>query len=98
MKMISLSAKDRPDPYFSILGYLAKTFILLLYCGLSLAAQKDAPLLPKVREPAESEVSETHRFTGLTLKGQLKKPDLSYIYRRAGLRSEQIVDIPENFD
>jgi hypothetical protein len=42
--------------------------------------------------------TETQTFSGLKLKGQLKKPDLSYIYKRTGLRSEQIVDIPENFD
>jgi hypothetical protein len=41
---------------------------------------------------------EKHEFTGLTLKGQLKKPDLSYIYKRQGLRAEQIVNIPENFN
>ena len=42
--------------------------------------------------------SETHKFSGLRLKGQLKKPDLSYIYKRKGLRAEQIVNIPENFN
>lgn len=38
------------------------------------------------------------RFSGLKLKGQLKKPDLSYIYKRKGLRAEQIIDIPEDFN
>jgi hypothetical protein len=42
--------------------------------------------------------SETHVFEGLRLKGQLKKPELSYIYERKGLRSEAIVNIPENFN
>lgn len=41
---------------------------------------------------------ETHKFSGLKLSGQLKKPDLGYIYKRKGLRAEQIVDIPENFN
>lgn len=42
--------------------------------------------------------SESHKFSGLKLKGQLKKPELSYIYQRKGIKSEQIVDIPENFN
>jgi hypothetical protein len=42
--------------------------------------------------------SETHKFEGLKLKGEFKKPDLSYIYQRKGIRSEQIVDIPDNFN
>ncbi len=47
---------------------------------------------------AEQKKSETQKFSGLQLKGQLKKPDLSYIYKRKGLRAEQIVNIPENFN
>jgi hypothetical protein len=42
--------------------------------------------------------SETQKFSGLKLKGEFKKPDLSYIYQRKGIRSEQIVDIPEDFN
>lgn len=42
--------------------------------------------------------TESHQFSGAKLKGQLKKPDLSYIYQRKGLRAEQIVNVPENFD
>jgi len=37
-------------------------------------------------------------FSGLKLTGRLKKPDLSYIYRRRGVRAEQIVNIPEDFN
>ena len=42
--------------------------------------------------------SETHKFSGLKLKGEFKKPDLSYIYQRKGIRSEQIIDIPDDFN
>lgn len=42
--------------------------------------------------------SETHSFSGLKLKGHVKKPDLSYIYQRKGIRAEQIVNVPENFN
>lgn len=52
----------------------------------------------KSKKQTDKKVSETQVFSGLKLKGQLKKPDLSYIYKRTGLRTEQIVDIPENFD
>jgi hypothetical protein len=42
--------------------------------------------------------SESHQFSGSKLKGRLKKPELSYIYERKGLKQEQIVNIPENFN
>jgi hypothetical protein len=38
------------------------------------------------------------KFSGLKLKGDLKKPDLSYIYKRRGLKNEQIVNIPTDFE
>jgi hypothetical protein len=56
------------------------------------APQQEAPTRKLVRR--EEKVS----FSELTLKGKLKKPDLSYIYRRKGLRAEQIVNIPEDFN
>ena len=42
--------------------------------------------------------SESYKFGGINLKGQLKKPELGYIYKRKGLREERIVNIPEDFD
>jgi len=42
--------------------------------------------------------SELHKFSGLRLKGQLKKPEMSYIYQRKGLRAEKIINIPEDFN
>jgi hypothetical protein len=42
--------------------------------------------------------TEKHKFSGLRLKGLLKKPELSYIYQRKGIRSEKIVDTPEDFN
>lgn len=42
--------------------------------------------------------TEKHRFQGSKLKGQIKKPDLTYIYRRQGLRAEKILKIPEDFN
>ncbi len=42
--------------------------------------------------------TETHQFSGSKLRGQLKKPELSYIYQRKGLRAERIVNIPEDFN
>jgi hypothetical protein len=41
---------------------------------------------------------ESHKFGGLSLKGQLKKPELGYIYKRRGLRQEQIINIPDDFN
>lgn len=76
------------------------TTVMLL--TLSHAVLAKAPA--KKRKPATDEAgasaqkTETQKFTGLKLKGQLKKPDLSYIYKRKGLRAEQIVNIPENFN
>lgn len=42
--------------------------------------------------------NDKHQFQGLKLKGQLKKPDLTYIYKRKGIRAEKILNIPENFN
>lgn len=59
---------------------------------LATSASADVPRKPNAEKP------EKHKFSGLKLKGQLKKPELSYIYKRNGLRAEKIVDIPENFN
>lgn len=78
-----------------------KTQLVILILGLSTISFAKNAKTPSIAEQATRTVSGTsgsHKFSGLTLKGQLKKPDLSYIYKRAGLRSEQIVDIPETFD
>lgn len=57
---------------------------------------------PPARKPQTQAVIKTSptdiRFKGLRLKGRLKKPDLAYIYKRKGLRGEQIVNVPENFN
>ena len=42
--------------------------------------------------------TERHEFSGTKLKGRLKKPELSYIYERKGLRQEQIVNVPSHFN
>jgi len=56
------------------------------------------PTAAAKQRSAPDDDAQSLSFSGLKLKGQLKKPDLSYIYKRRGLRSEQIVNIPENFD
>jgi len=69
--------------------------LLIFILGFGLAAHADdEPKAPQVIYRK----TEKHDFSGLKLKGQLKKPELSYIYKRKGLRSEKIIDIPENFD
>lgn len=52
----------------------------------------------KAPPPKAAKKEEKLEFSGLSLQGQLKKPDLSYIYKRRGIRSERIVNIPENFN
>ena len=47
---------------------------------------------------AKKEESEHLKFQGLQLKGQFKKPDLTYIYKRKGIRSEKILNIPDGFN
>jgi|GEM_PF-6149932 len=56
-----------------------------------------APTLAKPPDRAPNFQSKVS-FSGLKLQGQLKKPDLSYIYKRRGLKAEQIVNIPEDFN
>jgi hypothetical protein len=77
-------------------------FVLTLAAFVSLAAPaaelgSSAPQLEAPKKAAPKSI-DRHEFTGLTLQGQLKKPDLSYIYKRQGLRQEQIVNIPDNFN
>ena len=60
------------------------------------ASLKSSPAVPTPKIIFKK--SESHRFSGAELKGQLKKPDLSYIYERRGLRQDKVVDVPDNFD
>jgi hypothetical protein len=57
-----------------------------------------APTLAKPPERQPPNFQSKVSFSGLKLQGQLKKPDLSYIYKRRGLKAEQIVNIPEDFN
>lgn len=70
-------------------------FTLLAWSGWA----DEAPTPPP---PPQTKIiyrkSERQEFSGTKLKGNLKKPELSYIYERKGLRQEQIINIPENFD
>ncbi|OFZ78508.1 MAG: hypothetical protein A2583_05480 [Bdellovibrionales bacterium RIFOXYD1_FULL_53_11] len=71
-------------------------FILAFLLAASASAAEKPDKKPPVNKIYKK--TELHRFSGQTLRGQIKKPDLSYIYQRKGLRAEQIVGIPENFD
>lgn len=53
---------------------------------------------PKKKVIVRYKQQESHKFGDLNLKGRLKKPELGYIYKRKGLRQEQIVNIPEDFN
>jgi hypothetical protein len=70
------------------IGRLCLVLVICFFTG-NLKAQEKKIIYKK---------SETHKFNGLKLKGEFKKPDLSYIYQRKGIRSEQIIDIPEDFN
>jgi hypothetical protein len=74
-------------------------FVMIL-ADLSLVWGKTTPdpTKPAVAADAQPQSSDKFKFQGLKLKGQLKKPDLSYIYKRKGIRAEKIVNIPENFN
>lgn len=58
------------------------------------AAFRPAQVKKKIRFRKE----ESHKFSGLKLKGRLKKPELGYIYKRKGIRQEKIINIPEDFN
>jgi hypothetical protein len=63
--------------------------IIFILCGLGSVVWSKTPTAPK---------NDKHQFSGLKLKGQLKKPELTYIYKRKGVRAEKIVNIPEDFN
>ena len=92
---------------------MKNSYLSLLVIGLlSVAIMKSAPVLanepnPGVSQAAPPQTAPPQRFrraessvsfSGLKLTGRLKKPDLAYIYRRRGLRAEQIINIPEDFN
>jgi hypothetical protein len=75
---------------------IAACIVIFLVGPAFAASSPQKKAAPKV---AKSKVqSESHHFSDLRLKGQLKKPELSYIYKRKGLRVEKIVNIPEDFN
>ncbi len=71
--------------------------VFLLCAAVAEARAKHKKKKPE-REPSSARRVATQKFSGLKLKGQLKKPDLSYIYKRKGLRADQVVDVPEDFN
>jgi hypothetical protein len=77
---------------------LLVAFLIVIACGIRGARAVEVESAPTPSPKVVFRKSESHKFSGLMLKGQLKKPDLGYIYKRKGLKAEQIVDIPENFN
>ncbi len=73
------------------IGRLCLVLMICLFCASSVK-------LNAAEKTIVYKKTESHKFNGLKLKGEFKKPNLSYIYQRKGMRSEQIVDIPENFN
>jgi hypothetical protein len=71
---------------------------LFLYFQISGQVFSEEPEISETKNRVVMKKIETHKFSGLKLKGEIKKPDLSYIYQRKGLRVEQIVNIPEDFN
>lgn len=65
--------------------------------GFTQLANAAKPVKNQAKAAAEKPAA-VRRFTGMTLKGQLKKPELSYSYKRSDLQSEQLIEIPENFN
>jgi len=76
---------------------ISKLWLVLVLFVIPVHAQdKTQPKQDKARKVFKS--TETHQFSGSRLKGQIKKPEISYIYQRKGLRAEQIINIPTDFD
>ena len=77
--------------------------IMVCTAALTISVSQAAdPITPLVEPPKRIIVvpkkTESHKFGGLNLRGQLKKPELGYIYKRRGLRQEQIINIPDDFN
>ncbi len=83
-----------------------KVILLILLLALPAMARSGVKKRGKGRHPITIQRSPsdstrrvaTQKFSGLKLKGQLKKPDLSYIYKRKGLRADQVVEVPNDFN
>ena len=74
------------------------SWIFAVILALSSSIAFSATNAPSQKPRTVFKKSESYQFSGSKLKGRLKKPELSYIYKRKGLRQEQIVNIPENFN
>jgi hypothetical protein len=73
-----------------------KPLVWIIFLILGLAVQGWST---SAEAPAPSSAkNDKHQFSGLKLKGQLKKPDLSYIYKRKRIKAEKILNIPEDFN
>ena len=66
---------------------------LLIFSNLALAKGNKKP-----KAPAEKAPTEYHIMSGMTLQGQLKRPELAYSYSREGLQNDQVLEVPENFN
>ena len=79
-------------------------WFLFLFAGLTITVVARAEDAATATDNIESKTkkvfksSESHLFTDLHLKGQMKKPEITYIYKRKGIRSEKIIALPENFN
>ena len=71
--------------------------VLLFFSALISRAEETAPKADAAPKTIAKK-SESHKFSGLKLRGQIKKPEMSYIYQRKGLRHEKIIQIPDGFD
>lgn len=68
------------------------------FSNLQAQVQSSKPTEPTKKEKIIYKKSESHQFSGSSLQGKLKKPELSYIYERKNIKDEQILNIPENFN
>lgn len=80
------------------IGIMKPSFLRAEETSASNTLKAAAPTLAKPPERTAPNFQSKMSFSGLKLQGQLKKPDLSYIYKRRGLKAEQIVNIPEDFN
>jgi hypothetical protein len=80
--------------------HVIKFLSALLLTFLRAAPAVGAP--PMADAQAEASVSEftaaDHHFSGLKLKGELKRPEFVYHPAEKGPRPEDLIVLPENFD
>lgn len=77
------------------MGEKMRYLVFILAIGSVALAKGKTKSLTKETPKAPTEY---HIMSGMTLQGQMKRPELAYSYSREELQNDQVLELPENFN